>query len=108
MDSAPLRAGPRSWRARIGVALSLSALGFSVALLLGPHDRVCPPPEGSGTLDLTPLLLFVLATVAVVFDMRATCRGDVLWGRIGLAVVAMAAVLGIWDAATGFFQAGCG
>jgi hypothetical protein len=107
MDPAQLRTGPRSWRARIGVALSLGALGFSGALLLGPHNRACPPPERSGTLDLTPLLLFVLATAAVFFDVRATRRGDALWGRIGLAVVAVAALLGIWDAAAGLFQASC-
>jgi hypothetical protein len=107
MDPAPLRSGPRSWRARIGVALSLSALGFAVASLLGPHGRACPPPEGSTTLDLSPLLLFALATAAVVFDVRAVRRGDVAWGRVGLAAVAAAAILGIWAASAGFFRPGC-
>jgi len=102
-----LRSGPRSWRARIGVALSLSALGFAVASLLGPHGRACPTPEDSSTLDLTPLLLFALATAAVVLDVREVRRGDALWGRIGLLVVAAAAILGIWGAAAGFFQPAC-
>jgi hypothetical protein len=108
MDPAPLRSGPRSWRARIGVALSLSAFGFAIASLLGPHGRACPTPEGSATLDLTPLLLFALATAAVVFDVREVRKGDAFWGRLGLAVVAGSAVLGIWAAAAGFFQPSCG
>jgi hypothetical protein len=108
VDPAPLRSGPRSWRARIGVALSLSALGFAIASLLGPHERACPPPEGSATLDLTPLLLFALATAAVVFDVRAVRTGDGLWGRIGLGIVGAAAILGIWAATAGFFQPSCG
>ena len=61
MDPASPRSGPRSWRARVGVALSLSALGFAIALLLGPHGRACPSPQGLPTLDLTPLLLFFWA-----------------------------------------------
>jgi hypothetical protein len=108
MDPAPLRSGPRSWRARVGVALSLSALGFAIASLLGPHERACPSPEGPATLDLTPLLLFALATAAVVFDVRAVRTGDGLWGRIGLGIVAAAAILGIWAATAGFFQPSCG
>ena len=107
MDPASLRSGPRSRRARIGVALSLSALGFAIASLLGPHGRACPTPEGSPTLDLTPLLLFALATAAVVFDVRAVRRGEETWGRIGLAAVSVASILGIWAAAAGFFQPGC-
>jgi hypothetical protein len=107
MDLAPLRSGPRGWRARIGVALSLSALGFSIVSLLGPHGRACPPPEGSATLDVTPLFLFALATAAIVVDVRAVRKGDAYWGRIGLAVVGAAAILGIWGAATGYFQPGC-
>ena len=108
MDPAPLRSGPRGWRARVGVALSLSALGFAIASLLGPHGRACPTPEGSATLDLTPLLLFALATVAVLFDVREVRKGEARWGRVGLAAVGLAAILGIWAAASGFFQAGCG
>jgi hypothetical protein len=108
MDPAPLRSGPRSWRAGIGVALSLSALGFSIASLLGPHGRACPTPEGSSSLDLTPLLLFALATAAVIVDVRDVRTGDTYGGRIGLAAVAAAAILGIWAAAAGFFQPGCG
>ena len=108
MDPAPLRSGPRSWRARIGVALSLSALGFAIASLLGPHARACPTPEGSSTLDLTGLFLFALATAACVFDVGAVRRGDPRWGRIGLAIVSLASILGIWAAASGFVQPGCG
>lgn len=65
-------------------------------------------PEGSATLDLTPLLLFALATVAAIFDVRAVRKGDVFWGRIGLAAVSAAALVGIWAAAAGFFRPGCG
>jgi hypothetical protein len=108
VDHAPRRSGPRGWRARIGFAFSLSALGFAIASLLGPHGRACPPPEGSATLDLTPLFLFALATVAVLFDVREVRRGDSRWGRIGLAVVGLAAIFGIWAAAAGFFRSGCG
>jgi hypothetical protein len=108
MDPAPLRSGPRSWRARIGVALSLSALGFAIASLVGPQGQACPTPEGSATLDLTGLFLFALATAACVFDVGAVRRGDLRWGRIGLAIVALASILGIWAAAGGFFRPGCG
>ena len=108
MDPAPLRPGPRTWRARIGVGLSASALAFAVASLFGPHGRACPTPEGSATLDLTPLLLFAVATAAVVLDVGAVRRGDGRWGRIGLALVGAAAVVGIWAAVDGFFQPGCG
>lgn len=100
--------GTRSWRGQIGAALSLSALGFAIASLLGPHGRACPTPEGSATLDLTPLLLFAIATAAVVLDVQALRRGDRAWARIGLAAVSLAAVLGIWAAAAGFFRPGCG
>ena len=98
----------RSWRGRIGAALSFSALGFAIASLVGPHGRTCPTPEGSMSLDLTPLLLFAITTAAMVVDVRALRRGDRLWARIGLAAVSLAAVLGIWGAAAGFFRAGCG
>ena len=98
----------RSWRGPIGAALSLSALGFSIASLLGPHGRACPTPEGSAQLDLTPLLLFAVATVAIVFDVRALRKGDRFWARIGLAAVSLASILGIWGAAAGFFRPGCG
>ncbi|HST25945.1 MAG TPA: hypothetical protein VLJ76_08135 [Gaiellaceae bacterium] len=108
MDPAPLRSGPRTWRARIGVGLSASALAFAVASLFGSHGRACPTPEGSATLDLTPLLLFAIATAAVVFDVGAVRRGDGRWGRIGLAIVGLAALVGIWGAVEGFFRAGCG
>jgi len=100
--------GTRSWRGRIGAALSLSALGFAIASLVGPHGRVCPTPEGSASLDLTPLLLFTIAAFAIVFDVQAIRRGDRLWARIGLAAVSLAALLGMWGAAAGFFRAGCG
>jgi hypothetical protein len=97
----------RPWRGRIGAALSFSALGFAIASLLGPHGRACPTPEGSAQLDLTPLLLFAIATVAIVFDVRALRRGDRFWARVGLAAVSAAAILGIWGATAGFFRAGC-
>ena len=96
------------WRGRIGAAFSLSALGFAVASLFGPHGRACPTPGGTANLDLTPLVLFALATVAIVFDVGAVRRGDRMWGRIGLAAVSAAAIVGIWAAAAGFFRAGCG
>jgi hypothetical protein len=102
-----VRSGPRSWRARIGVGLSASALAFAVASLFGPHGKACPTPEGSATLDLTPLLLFALATAAVVLDIGAVRRGDVHWGRVGLALVSSAAIVGIWAATAGFFRSGC-
>jgi uncharacterized membrane protein YidH (DUF202 family) len=98
----------RSWRGVIGTALSLSALGFAIASRLGPHGRACPTPEGSAQLDLTPLLLFAIATTAIVLDVGALRRGDRYWARIGLAAVSLAAVLGIWAAAAGFFRPGCG
>ena len=98
----------RSWRGQIGAALSFSALGFAIASVMGPHGRACPTPEGSATLDLTPLLLFAIATAAIVFDVQALRRGDRIWARMGLAAVSLAAVLGIWAAASGFFRAGCG
>ena len=98
----------RSWRGQIGAALSFSALGFAIASVIGPHGRACPTPEGSATLDLTPLLLFAIATAAIVFDVQALRRGDRIWARMGLAAVSLAAVLGIWAAASGFFRAGCG
>jgi hypothetical protein len=100
--------GTRSWRGVIGTALSLSALGFAIASLLGPHGHACPTPEGSAQLDLTPLLLFAIATAAIVLDVGALRRGDHYWARIGLAAVSLAAVLGIWGAAAGFFRPGCG
>jgi len=100
--------GTRSWRGRIGAALSLSALGFAIASLVGPHGSACPTPEGSASLDLTPLFLFTIATGAIVFDVQALRRGDRVWARIGLAAVSLAAVLGIWAAAAGFFRPGCG
>jgi hypothetical protein len=97
----------RSWRGRIGAALSLSALGFAIASLLGPQGRACPTPEGSAELDLTPLLLFALLAFAILFDVRALRKGDRVWARIGLAAVSVAAILGIWAAASGFFRPGC-
>jgi len=110
MDVARPWSAPRSWRSRIGLALSFSALGFAVASLFGTQGRVCPTPEGSLSLDLTPLLLFALATFAVIVDVRTVRRGgpDVFWGRIGLAAVSTAALVGIWAGAEGFFRPGCG
>ena len=76
---------------------------------LGPRGRACPTPGRVGDArSLTPLLLFALATAAVVFDVQALRRGDRVWARIGLAAVSLAAVLGIWAAAAGFFRPGCG
>ena len=100
--------GTRSWRGQIGAALSFSALGFAIASLIGPQGRACPTPEGSATLDLAPLLLFAIATAAIVFDVQALRRGDRIWACIGLAAVSLAALLGIWAAAAGFFRPGCG
>ncbi len=98
----------RSWRGRIGAALSLCALGYAIASLAAPHGRACPTPEGSASLDLTGLFLFGIATIAIVVDVRALRRGDRFWARIGLATVSLASILGIWGAAAGFFQPGCG
>ena len=108
MDVTGSSSGASPWRGRIGAAFSLSALGFAIASLFGPHGRACPTPEGTANLDLTPLVLFALATVAIVFDVGAVRRGDRMWGRIGLAAVSAAAIVGIWAAAAGFFRAGCG
>jgi hypothetical protein len=41
-------------------------------------------------------------------DVRAVRTGDGLWGRIGLGIVAAAAILGIWAATAGFLQPSCG
>ena len=98
----------RSWRGRIGAALSVAALGFAIASLVGPHGQACPMPDGSATLDLTGLFLFAIAAAAIVFDVTALRRGDRLWAQIGLAAVSVAAILGIWGAAAGFFRPGCG
>ena len=98
----------RSWRGRIGAALSFAALGFALASLVGSPGRACPTPDGSATLDLTGLALFAITTAAIVFDVTALRRGDGFWARIGLAAVSLAAILGIWGAAAGFFRAGCG
>lgn len=98
----------RSRRGQIGAVLSLSALGFAIASLVGPHGKTCPTPDGSASLDLTGLSLFALATVAIIFDVGALRRGDRLWARVGVAAVSLAAFLGIWDAAAGFFRPGCG
>ena len=98
----------RSRRGRIGAALSLAALGFAIASLVGPHGRACPTPGGSAQLDLTGLVLFAVATAAIVVDIRALRRGDRFWARIGLAAVSVAAILGIWVATAGFFRPGCG
>jgi hypothetical protein len=100
--------GTRSWRGRIGAALSFAALGFAVASLVGPHGRACPTPDGSATLDLTGLSLFAAATVAIVFDVTALRRGDRFWARVGLAAVSVAAIVGIFGAIAGFFRPGCG
>jgi len=98
------------WGGRVGAALSFGAFGFAVASLVGGPGRACPTPEGSASLDLTPLLLFALATIAAVVDLRTVRRGGpaALWGRIGLATVGVAALLGIWGATAGYFRAGCG
>jgi hypothetical protein len=111
MDVARPRSGARLWRGRAGAALSLSALGFAVASVVGPHAQACPTPEGSVSLDLTPVILFALATAAILFDIRAVRRGGpaaVFWGRVGLTAVSIAAIVGIWGSAEGFFRPGCG
>jgi hypothetical protein len=107
MDGTLPRAGAGPRRGQVGAALSLFALGLAVASLFGPHGRACPTPGSSASLDLTPLLLFAVATLAVIVDVGAVRRGDVLWGRIGLTVVSAAAVVGIWAGASGFFGPGC-
>jgi hypothetical protein len=93
MDGSRPRIAARPWPGRVGAALSLSALGFAVASLFGPHGPACPPPRGAASLDLTPLLLFGLAAFAVVVDVRSVRRGDRFWGRIGLVAVSVAAIV---------------
>jgi hypothetical protein len=97
-----------SRRGLIGAALSFAALGFAIASLVGPPGRACPTPDGAAQLDLTGLFLFAVAAAAIVVDVRALRRGDRFWARIGLAAVSVAAILGIWVAATGLFRPGCG
>jgi O-antigen/teichoic acid export membrane protein len=92
----------------VGAALSLSALGFAVASLFGPHGPACAPPHGSTSLDLTPLLLLGLATFAVVVDVRAVRRGDRFWGRVGLVAVSVAAIVTVAGGAFAFLHATCG
>jgi hypothetical protein len=110
VDIARPRTGAGPWWGRAGAALSFSALGLAVASLFGSHGRACPTPEGSTSLDLTPLMLFALATVAIIVDIRAVRRGGTgaFWARIGLAAVSAAALVGIWASASGFFRPGCG
>ena len=100
----------RNLRGRAGVALSASALGFAIASLVSGPARACPTPEGSASLDLTPLFIFALATFAVILDVGSVRRGGVAarWGRAGLAIVGLAAILGIWGATAGYFRNGCG
>jgi hypothetical protein len=98
----------RSRRGRIGAALSFAALVVAIASLVGGHGRACPTPDGSAQLDLIGLLLFAIATVAIVVDVRAWRHGDRFWARAGLVAVSVAAILGIWGAAAGFVRAGCG
>lgn len=98
----------RSWRGRLGAALSLGALAFAITLLAASRGRPCPAADGTASLDLTPLLLFALATAAIVFDVQALRRGDRFWAWIGLATVSLAEILGIWGAAAGFLGPGCG
>lgn len=97
----------RSWRGRIGAALSLSALGLAIASILGPDGRACPTPQGSAQLDVTPLLLLAIATAAIVFDIRALRRGDRFWAAIGLVAVSVAAILGMWHARAGLSPPAC-
>jgi len=110
VDLARLRTLPRSPRTWIGLGLSLSALGLALASALSGYAKACPSAEGISTLDLTPLILFALATAALVADIGPVRRGspDALWGRIALAAVSIAAALGIWAGAAGIFSAGCG
>jgi hypothetical protein len=98
----------RSSRGLIGAALSFAALGLAIGSLLGPHGRPCPTADRVVSLDLSPLFLLAVAAVAVALDVRAWRRGDRLWARVGLAAVSAAAALGIWAAAAGFFEPGCG
>jgi hypothetical protein len=98
----------RSWRGRIGAALSFGALGFAIASLVSPQGQACPTADGSAAIDLTGLFLFAIATAAIVFDVAALRRGDRFWARIGLTAVSLAAILGIWAATAGFFRPGCG
>jgi hypothetical protein len=100
--------GTGSWRGRIGAALSLSALGVAIALLFGPGGRACSTPQVPAQLDVTPLLLLAIAAAAIVFDVRAFRKGDRFWAPIGLVAVSLAAVLGMWDAPSVLFPAGCG
>src|SRR5207302_1569162 len=103
MEVARPRTNGRSWRGRIGAALSVAALGFALASLFGSHGPACPPPEGSTSLDLSPLLLLSLTLFAALVDVRAVRKGDAFWGRIGLAAVSVAAIVTIGGGVSGFF-----
>jgi hypothetical protein len=102
--------GRNVWHGPAGVALSAGALGVAVASLVSGPARACPTPEGSASLDLTPLSIFALATFAVILDVSSVRRGGraASWGRAGLALVGLAAILGIWGATAGYFRNGCG
>ena len=94
----------------MGAVLSTGTLALATASLVSGPARACPTPEGSGSLDLTPLAIFALATAAVILDVGSVRRGGVAarWGRAGLAIVGLAAILGIWGATAGYFRNGCG
>jgi hypothetical protein len=99
--------GRRTGRGRLGAALSVSALGFSIATLVDVPDRPCPGSATSTSFDLTPVLLFALLAGGVVLNVRSVRRGGAFWGRIGLASVSLAAILGIWAAGVAFSQPAC-
>ena len=109
-DASPIRPAGL-WRSRFGALLSLAVLGVALGSLLELHGVACTRRPGGGvSVDLTPLLFFAVATVALAFDIHAVRRGGVAerWGRVGLAAISAAAVFGIWAAAEGFFRAsGC-
>jgi len=107
MERVPFRAGPRSWRARIGLCLSLTALGLALSLLVDPREPACAPSEGSATLDLTPMILVAVASAAVVLDVRTLRGGEGLWAGVSLAIVSIASLVGTAAAVAAFFRAGC-
>ena len=93
-----------------GTCLSVLSLGGSIAALTRLEATACTTRVGAGgSLDLSPLLIFVVAGLALLLDVRALRQGGrcARWGRIGLGAVAAACALGIWAAAESFFRAGC-
>jgi hypothetical protein len=67
---------PGLWLGRIGAWLSLILLGVSLGALAEVHPAMCTGRAGAnGSVDLTPVLFFLVAAVALLVDVRAMRRG---------------------------------